>query len=144
MRPHPKTLVHVLSGACALALLLLAAGGCRDESRPLRLGDLSLAERLYVERFVVLERARAVALVDAAAGDAVLDSLAAAWGDSALSEARAALPDDAERQAALHDLVAGILDAEEDSLVLAPYARRLAAPVVDPPPQEAPAETPTD
>ena len=133
MRPNRKTPPTGTAIVPALALLLLVAPGCDREAPSLRLADLTPDERLYVERFVVLERARALALVDAVAGDAVLDSLAAAWGDSALAEARAALPDDAVRQAALQVLLAEILDAEEDSLVMAPTVERLTAPLADPP-----------
>ena len=42
-------------------LVLLALGGCKDGDEALRLADLTPAEELYVTRFVVLERARAVA-----------------------------------------------------------------------------------
>lgn len=138
MRPITKTRTGALPNACVWLVLLLIAAGCRDEVRPLRLDDLDAAERLYVERFVVLERARVLALVDAETGAAALDSLAAAWGDSALAEARAALPDDSVRLAALHTLLAEILGAEEDSLTLAPVLRRLSAPVLDPPAPDAP------
>ncbi len=138
-----KTIPSLVLNVIVWSVMLLSISGCRDDvSRPLRLDDLTPAEHRFVTRFVVLERARAVALVDRETGDALLDSLAAAWGDSALAEAQAAQPDDAKRQAALQTLLAVILDAEEDSLVLAPDARRLGAPLTDTPPAEASAETP--
>jgi hypothetical protein len=112
--------------------------GCRGDDRPLRLTDLTPEEELYVTRFVTLERARAVALADRAAGDALLDSLAAAWGDSSLAETLAALPEDARRQAKLHTLLAAILEAEQDSLLAAPDERRLGASLVDPPHEATP------
>ena len=87
---------------------------------------------------MTLERARAVALVDRGVGEALLDSLAASWGDSALAETQAALPVDTKRLEKLHTLLATILDAEEDSLLAAPVARRLNAPVLDPPPATPP------
>jgi len=136
-----KTLRHMVLNAILCPVLLMSGGGCRnDNTRPLRLDDLSPEEHRFVTRFVVLERARAVALVDRETGDALLDSLAAAWGDSALAQARADQPDDTKRQAALQTLVASILDAEEDSLVLAPEARRLGAPLLDPPETEIPSD----
>ena len=119
------------------ALLLV---GCRDAQHPLRLADLTPAEEMYITRFVTLERARAVALVDREAGDALLDSLAASWGDSSLVETRAALPVDASRLEKIHTLLATILDAEEDSLLAAPESRRLHVPVPDPPPAALPAD----
>jgi hypothetical protein len=119
----------------AAALSLLAGAGCGpDGGRPLRLADLTAPERAYVTRFVVLERARAVALVDRTTGDALLDSLAAAWGDSSLAGAQAALPADPRRQALLHGLLGRILLAEQDSLLDAARPGRLDAPLPDPPP----------
>jgi len=117
-------------------LLLLA--GCRDAERPLRLADLTPAEETYVSRFVTLERARAVALADPAAGGALLDSLAAAWGDSATVDAVAALPEDADRLEKLHVLLSRILETEADSLLAAPETRRLEAPL--PPPAPLPSD----
>lgn len=119
-----------------LVLLALMAplSSCREEPRPLALADLSPAENEYVTRFVVLERARAVALSDRPAGEALLDSLAAAWGDSALARAEGALSSDTVRLAALHDLLARVLQAEEDSLLLSPVPSRLTAPLPPPAP----------
>lgn len=117
-----------------LLALLAPLSSCREEPRPLAMADLSPAEREYVSRFVVLERARAVALSDRPAGEALLDSLAAAWGDSALARAEAALSSDTARLAAFHDLLARILEAEEDSLLQAPVPSRLTAPLPPPAP----------
>ena len=58
---------------------------------PQPVADLDPAERQVVERYVILERARAVTLADPARGTAILDSLATAWGDSAGHEAELAL-----------------------------------------------------
>ncbi len=136
----PRQRIRTLT-AWLLPVLLL--GGCRDGKRPLRLADLTPAEEQYITRFVTLERARAVVLVDREAGDALLDSLAASWGDSSLVEAQAALTGDANRLEKLHTLLSMILDAEEDSLLAAPVARRLHAPVLDPPPQAPPPDVST-
>ncbi len=111
--------------APAFALTLLASCG----ETPLDLDDLTPAEREFVTRFVVLERARAVALAEPSAGTALLDSLAAAWGDSANALARSQVPARADRAAAVYDLLGRILAAESDSLVHAPLARRLTAPL---------------
>ena len=96
---------------------------------PLDLDDLPPAEREFVTRFVVLERARAVALAEPAAGTSLLDSLATAWGDSANVVARGQVPPDGARAAAVYDLLGRILVAESDSLLHAPLARRLTAPL---------------
>ncbi len=127
----PAGAAGLLAGAGLLACLALA---CSRDQRPLRLRDLGPAERLYVERFISLERARAVAMADSAGGEALLDSLAAAWGDSALERSLAGLPRHPARAAALHDLVARLLEAEADSLLLAPLPRRLRAPLPTPTP----------
>jgi hypothetical protein len=127
----------------ALACLLLAglAGqtGCERTDRPLTRADLSEDEARYVERVVVLERAKAFALTDRAAGNVLLDSLATAWGDSALEQTAAGIPGEPTRAAAVAHLLARILEAEQDSLVHAPRAGRLAAPLPEPAPP-APAE----
>lgn len=117
----------------AAVLLLLTGAGCGPEGgRPLQLSDLKPPEREYLTRFVVLERARAVALVDRGVGEALLDSLAAAWGDSSLAGAQAALPADPRRQALLHGLLGRILRAEQDSLLDAARPDRLDSPLPDP------------
>lgn len=114
------------------ALLLLVS--CTEESADLAVADLAPAEQEYVTRFVQLERARAVALRDRPDGEALLDSLAAAWGDSALVRAERSLSSDTERLAALHDLLERILAAEEDSLLQDPTRARLTAPLPTPAP----------
>jgi hypothetical protein len=117
-----------------LATALAAAHGCARRDRPLQMKDLTSSERLYVERFVTLERARAVALVDVDRGNALLDSLGHAWGDTALEWTLGTLPRDPARVAGLYNLLSRILLAENDSLVHAPKARRLKAPIPDPHP----------
>lgn len=109
-------------------LMLAAATGC-DHGDDLLLADLTPGETLYVERMVVLERAKAVGLADREQGIALFDSLVAAWGDSALERTIAGLPDEPRRAAAVGRLLSGILLAEQDSLVNAPRPDRLAAPL---------------
>jgi hypothetical protein len=114
--------------------LAASVAGCQTRPDSLQWQDLTPAERQYVTRFVVLERARAVAMVDADRGPALLDSLAVAWGDSSLVETHRDLSRQPRRVAAVNDLLVRILDVERDSLVLAPEPRRLNAPLPDPPP----------
>lgn len=116
-------------------LLIVTSIGCEgQEDRRLALSDLTPAEREFVTRFVVLERARAVALADPAAGTVLLDSLAAAWGDSAQARARAVLRHDPQRAAEVYELLSRLLAAEADSLAVAPRARPIGAPLPTPAP----------
>jgi len=115
---------------------LAVIAGCQAEPEFLELADLDAAERQVVERYVILERARAITLADPARGVAILDSLAAAWGDSVAREAEAALTTRPERANLVHDLLRRLLEAEQDSLVHAPEPRRLAAPLPVPVPVE--------
>lgn len=110
---------------------LLAA--CSSEETPLSEQDLTPAERTYVQRLVTLERAKAVALNDRDRGGALLDSLSAAWGDSALPETRALVPADPTRSRLLYDYLLQVLIAEKDSLMDAPREDRLSAPLPVPP-----------
>jgi hypothetical protein len=116
-----------------LAALALAAG-CSPQRDTLQLADLSPNERVYVERFVTLERARAVALANPDRGDALLDSLGHAWGDTALEWTLRTLPREPRRVAGVFGLLSRILTVEGDSLVKAPVTRRLKSPVPDPKP----------
>ena len=115
-----------------IAVVLAGLTACQHDPQPLTLDDLSPSETRYVTRFVQLERARAVALADPERGTALLDSLAAVWGDSAAADARTLLPVGPVRAAAVHDLLARILRTEQDSLILAPVPRRLADPLPEP------------
>ncbi len=115
-----------------IAFVLAGLTACQHDPQPLTLDDLSPSETRYVTRFVQLERARAVALADPERGTALLDSLAAVWGESAAADARTLLPVGPVRAAAVHDLLARILRTEQDSLIIAPSPRRLAEPLPDP------------
>lgn len=121
-----------LPSCCAILLAVGLLAACQSADQPLELADLAPAERVVVERFIVLERARAVTLADPATGAALLDSLAAAWGDSAAAEAEAVLSTDAVAAQRLYDLVERLLEAEADSLVFAPLPRRLDDPLPEP------------
>jgi len=123
-----------------LAGALLAAG-CGSEPDSVTLDDLTAEETDYLTRFVTLERARAVTFEDRTLGNALLDSLAAAWGDSALTDALGLLPDDPDRLAAIHVLLEQVLEAEADSLIANPLGVPLDAPlrVPEPEPEEDPA-----
>jgi len=100
------------------AILVLAVSGCE------RSGDeLTADEARFVERFIALEHAHAVALADPDLGDALLDSLALAWGDSAEAVAMRWFPTDPQRAEMLHRLLQERLEAESDSLARAPINR---------------------
>lgn len=118
----------------ASVLALAAAPGCGSGDGDLSLADLTEGEARYIERMVVLERLKAVGLDDRDLALVLADSLAAAWGDSALERTIAGLPRDPRRAAAVGRLLSGLLLAEQDSLVLAPRADRLADPLPEPAP----------
>jgi hypothetical protein len=116
-----------------LACLLVPAGCNNKDASPLTLNDLTGGEYVYVERMVILERAKTMALIDRAAGDAVLDSLAADWGDSSLAQTLGGVPSDPLRAEAVATLLRRILAAEQDSLRASSAFDRLARPLLDPP-----------
>lgn len=117
-----RQVLTILGGALAMI------AGCQADPDQLTVDDLNPVERQIVTQFVVLERARVVALADPEIGVAVLDSLATAWGDSASFTAQVDFPIEPARAALVHDLIRRLLEAETDSLVHAPYPRRLTAP----------------
>ena len=114
--------------------LLVILVGCQADPAQFTVDDLSSAERQVVTQYIVLERARVIALADPESGVAILDSLAAAWGDSAAVVAQSKLSIEPARAALVHDLIQRLLEAETDSLVHAPYARRLGEPLPEPAP----------
>lgn len=132
---------------CLLLLAaLMPAAGCDKQDSPLTMADLSEEEYLFVERMVILERAKTAALLDRANGDALLDSVAAAWGDSSLPETLRGVPRDPIRSEAFAELLRRVLVAEQESLLVATGQERLHLPLPDPAPlaEPAPAETPPD
>jgi len=118
----------------AVALGALLAAGCADRPDSLRLADLTEGERLYLERLVVLERARTAALLDRPRGEALLDSLAAAWGDSVVHRTVAGAPSNPARARLFGLLIGRVVRAEQDSLLAGDPFARLRAPLPDPPP----------
>nr|MEE4267892.1 hypothetical protein [Candidatus Krumholzibacteria bacterium] len=128
-----------------LGLCCLVAGCDSGDPPPLTLEDLTPDEYLYIQRFVTLERAKAVAVVDRPTGDALLDSLATAWGDSAQRDTEALAPGDPRRAKLVHQLLFDILDTEVDSLVNAPRPDRLHQPLPRPlSPEEKESREPDD
>jgi hypothetical protein len=136
-----------------LSLLLAgiaSAAGCEKNDAPLAIADLSGAEYVFVERMVLLERAKAAALVDRANGDVLLDSLAAAWGDSSLALTQAGAPRDPLRSEAVGALLRRVIQAEQESLLTSSGFDRwllpLPEPALEPAPDSAtaPPETPPD
>lgn len=126
------------TGATGLALAALIPtlllGACQQTEKALQLADLTPEEHTYIERIVVLERAKAVALTDRDLGNTLLDSLSVAWGDSIEARTAALAPKKPLRCQAVHDLLKRIIVAEKDSLLLAPSPERLAQPLIDPAP----------
>ena len=114
--------------------LLVILVGCQADPAQFTVDDLSSAELQVVTQYIVLERARVIALADPENGVAILDSLAAAWGDSAAVAAQSKLSIEPARAALVHNLIQRLLEAEADSLVNAPYARRLSEPLPEPAP----------
>jgi len=133
-----------LRGAIFLTLgACLLLGGCEKKPSPLVLGDLDDGETDLLTRLVVLERAKALALVDREAGDALLDSLATAWGDSIGQKTLAGAPTDAARARVVGALYSRVMAAEHDSLLARDGRRDLSAPLPDPPAPEAEIEPET-
>jgi hypothetical protein len=123
-------------GTLGPALLILALslfqGACDRSEKPLQLGDLSSGEYTYIERIIILERVKAVALNDRDLGNTLLDSLTLAWDDSVESQTGKLISTDPHRSKTVHELLLRILVAENDSLVEAPLPRRISAPLPDP------------
>lgn len=121
---------------------LIGTTGCEKNDAPLALADLSGAEYVFVERMVLLERAKAAALLDREAGEALLDSMAAAWGDSSLAFTLAGAPRDPLRSEAVVTLLRRVMEAEQESLLTSSGLDRLEMPLPDPLPD--PPETPPE
>lgn len=139
----PVRVRRALAGA-ALPVVLAAAlvvAGCEEKAPTVELADLTETEHTYLTRLVVLERAKTAALVDRDRGEALLDSLAAAWGDSVVPRTLAGMPRDPTRVRAVGLLFARVMRAEHDSLLAVGGFARLHAPLPDPPPPPAKRET---
>jgi hypothetical protein len=116
-------------------LILLAfmplATGCQEQPESLQLADLTPGESLIVERMVILERAKDVALIDRDTGEALLDSLSGAWGDSSLAKTQAGAPVEPGRAEAFGVLLRRVMAAEQESLLTTPGSARLHSPLPD-------------
>jgi len=138
---NTKTAINTKTVTCVLAigaglLSLLSFVGCGGQDRPLRLTDLTAPEHNYCEHIVLLERAKSVARYDRDRGDALLDSLAAAWGDSVESDTIAGLSTDPYRIAALAEFLGRVVAAEQDSLRQHPGLNRIHLPLPEPKPRQ--------
>ena len=126
------TKISMTSLALTISISALLFSGCDQPEKELQLVDLTSAEYTYVQRLVVLERAKAIALHDRDLGNTVLDSLSEAWGDSVEAETAALSPSDPIRSREVHDLLKRVVSAEKDSLMLSPTVLRLSAPLALP------------
>lgn len=131
-RPSSRRIRRPRRAALALgslvAALLLPLAGCSRGERGLRPDELTRDEAAYVDRVLILERVRAALLVDDSRGLSQGDSLASAWGDSALPETIDLAPTDPTRAALVHELLLRLLAAEQDSLLARGGLRPLDAP----------------
>ena len=121
---------------------LVAAAGCEKNDAPLAMADLSGAEYVFVERMILLERAKAEALVDRESGDALLDSLAAAWGDSSLELTLDSAPRDPIRSEAVGALLRRVIQVEQESLLTSSGLERWHLPLPEPAPEPEPDSDP--
>lgn len=122
---------RVLESALVLCGGLLLLASCRQQELTLHMSDLTADERFYFEHVVAVERAKSVALIHPESGAALLDSLAAAWGDSIQPEILAGLSGDPRRSVAVSELLLRVVSAEQDSLRWDPGNNRLHLPLPD-------------
>ncbi len=118
--------------------VLIPVAGCEKNDAPLALSDLSGDEFVYVERMIILERAKTTALLDRETGDALLDSLAVAWGDSSFPLTLLGAPRDPLRAEAVGILLRRILTAEQESLLTSNGLDRMNQPLPEPEPEPEP------
>jgi len=122
--------------------VLSPVAGCEKNDAPLALSDLSGDEFVYVERMIILERAKTAALLDRETGDALLDSLAVAWGDSSFPLTLLGAPRDPLRAEAVGILLRRILTAEQESLLTSNGLERMNQPLPEPEPEPEPEAAP--
>lgn len=127
-RPALPAALVALALLGALGALAAAAGCDRPAPPPLRPRDLGRDETQYVTRVLVLERVKARFVVDPPRGAALGDSLATAWGDSALPRTLDLAPVEPQRAERVHALLLRLLAAEQDSLLRRGGLRPLDAP----------------
>ena len=125
-----------------LVPVLMQLTSCEKNDAPLALSDLSGDEFVFVERMVILERAKTAALLDRQTGDAILDSLAVAWGDSSFSLTLLGAPRDPVRSEAVGTLLRRVLEAEQESLLTSSGLDRLDLPLPEPKPEPEPEAPP--
>jgi hypothetical protein len=122
--------------------VLIPVTGCGKNDAPMALSVHSGDEFIFVERMVILERAKTAALLDRQIGDAILDSLAAAWGDSSFPLTIVGAPRDPLRSEAVGTLLRRVLEAEQESLLTSTGLDRLDQPLPEPKPEPEPEATP--
>ena len=125
-----------------LVPVLMQLTSCERNDAPLALSDLSGDEFVFVERMVILERAKTAALLDRQTGDAILDSLAVAWGDSSFPLTLLGAPRDPVRSEAVGTLLRRVLEAEQESLLTSSGLDRLDLPLPEPKPEPEPEAPP--
>ena len=123
--------VRALNSALVLCGGLFLLASCRQQEPTLQVSDLTAGERNYFERVVAVERAKSYALIHPEPGAVLLDSLAAAWGDSIQPEILAGLTGNPRRSVAVGELLLRIVTAEQDSLLWDPGFNRLHLPLPD-------------
>ena len=122
--------------------VLTPLAGCEKNDAPLALSDLTGDEYIFVERMVILERAKTGALLDRQTGDAILDSLSVAWGDSSFPLTLVGAPRDPIRSEAVGTLLRRVLEAEQESLLTSTGLDRMNQPLPEPKPEPEPEAAP--
>ena len=122
--------------------VLTPLAGCEKNDAPLALSDLTGDEYIFVERMVILERAKTGALLDRQTGDAILDSLAVAWGDSSFPLTLVGAPRDPIRSEEVGTLLRRMLEAEQESLLTSTGLDRMNQPLPEPKPEPEPEAAP--
>ena len=122
--------------------VLTPSAGCDKSDAPLALSDLSGEEFIFVERMIILERAKTAALLDRETGDAILDSLFVAWGDSSFPLTLVGAPRDPVRSEEVGTLLRRVLGAEQESLLTSTGLDRLNQPLPEPKPEPEPEAPP--
>jgi len=122
--------------------VLTPSAGCDKSDAPLALSDLSGEEFIFVERMIILERAKTAALLDRETGDAILDSLFVAWGDSSFPLTQVGAPRYPVRSEEVNTLLRRVLGAEQESLLTSTGLDRLNQPLPEPKPEPEPEAPP--
>ncbi|MFT5232812.1 MAG: hypothetical protein ACI9UK_002196 [Candidatus Krumholzibacteriia bacterium] len=129
-----KSFRDTLNKSLATALLcgaLFNSVGCSPDESELELTDLTAGEHQFIDKTITVERALAVTYINREIGNSLLDSLSAAWGDSAVTEITSKLPSNPKRAIKVDELLLRLLIAEQDSFAMNPGANRLHLPLPD-------------